>query len=84
MRVFARRRAAAGRGAAPLVAFDAKGYRLGYGGGFYDRSFVALRQHHQVLGIGFAYAAQELPEVPTEPTDQRLDMIVTERGILRF
>jgi 5-formyltetrahydrofolate cyclo-ligase len=68
----------------PLVAFDARGYRLGYGGGFYDRTFVELRQHHPVMGIGFAFAAQELAEVPTEPTDQRLDMIVTERGILRF
>jgi 5-formyltetrahydrofolate cyclo-ligase len=68
----------------PLVAFDGRGYRLGYGGGFYDRTFVSLRRHHPVLTIGFAYSAQELPEVPIEPTDQRLDMIVTETGIRRF
>ncbi len=68
----------------PLVAFDNRGFRLGYGGGFYDRSFVALRGHHPVVGIGFAYAAQELPLVPTEATDQRLDIIVTERGTSRF
>lgn len=69
---------------APLVAFDRRGYRLGYGGGFYDRSFERLRAVGKGLGIGFAYAGQELPEVPTEPTDQRLDAIVTETLLLRF
>jgi 5-formyltetrahydrofolate cyclo-ligase len=68
----------------PLLSFDARGYRLGYGGGFYDRTLEALRARHDVLAIGFAFAAQEVAEVPTEPTDQRLDMIVTERGIRRF
>ena len=64
----------------PLLAFDARGYRLGYGGGFYDRTLEALRALGPVTAIGFAYAAQELPQVPTEPTDQPLDLIVTERG----
>lgn len=68
----------------PLVAFDRRGYRLGYGGGFYDRTLEGLRGRHPVLAIGFAFAAQELPEVPIEPTDQRLDLIVTEREVLRF
>ncbi|MPQ92336.1 5-formyltetrahydrofolate cyclo-ligase [Thioclava sp. JE_KL1] len=68
----------------PLLAFDAKGYRLGYGGGFYDRTLEGLRARGPVTAIGFAFAAQEVPEVPTEPTDQPLDMIVTEAGILHL
>ncbi|MDD8021712.1 MAG: 5-formyltetrahydrofolate cyclo-ligase [Paracoccaceae bacterium] len=65
----------------PLLAFDRRGYRLGYGGGFYDRTLEQLRAHGPVTAIGFAYAAQETPEVPTEPTDQPLDLIVTEVGV---
>ncbi len=68
----------------PLVAFDARGYRLGYGGGFYDRTFELLRQKGAALAVGFAYVAQQLPHVPTEPTDVRLDAIVTETGVKRF
>jgi 5-formyltetrahydrofolate cyclo-ligase len=66
----------------PLVAFDRRGFRLGYGGGFYDRTLERLRAQGPVTAIGFAYGAQELPEVPVEPTDQPLDLIVTETGIL--
>lgn len=68
----------------PLVAFDARGYRLGYGGGFYDRTLEGLRAKRPTLAVGFAFADQELPEVPNEDTDQRLDVIVTENGVLRF
>ena len=68
----------------PLVAFDARGFRLGYGGGFYDRTLAALRAAGPVTAIGFAYGAQELAEVPTDAFDQRLDLIVTEAGIRRF
>jgi 5-formyltetrahydrofolate cyclo-ligase len=68
----------------PLVAFDARGYRLGYGGGFYDRTLAGLRARHGVLAVGFAFAAQELPEVPIDQYDQRLDVIVTEAGIRQF
>lgn len=68
----------------PLVAFDARGYRLGYGGGFYDRTLQMLRARRPTLALGFAFAAQELPEVPIEPTDQRLDGIVTETGVRWF
>ena len=68
----------------PLVAFDARGYRLGYGGGFYDRTLAGLRARHPVLAVGFAFAAQELPEVPIDEYDQRLDVIVTEAGIRQF
>ncbi|MBF9032403.1 5-formyltetrahydrofolate cyclo-ligase [Rhodobacterales bacterium HKCCE3408] len=66
----------------PLVAFDRRLNRLGYGGGFYDRTLAGLRAAGPVRAIGFAFAAQELPEVPTEPTDQRLDAVVTETGTL--
>ena len=67
---------------APLLAFDRRGYRLGYGGGFYDRTLEGLRAQRRVRAIGMAYAAQELAEVPIEPTDQRLDAILTEQGII--
>ena len=66
----------------PLLAFDARGYRLGYGGGFYDRTLAALRAAGPVTAIGFGFAAQELPEVPTDAHDQRLDLIVSEAGVI--
>ncbi len=66
----------------PLVAFTRAGARLGYGGGFYDRTLEALRATRPTLAIGFAYAAQEAPALPMEPTDQPLDLIVTEAGII--
>jgi 5-formyltetrahydrofolate cyclo-ligase len=68
----------------PLLAFDARGYRLGYGGGFYDRTLEGLRARGPVLAIGFAFAAQEVAEVPIDATDQRLDMIVTDAGVRAF
>jgi 5-formyltetrahydrofolate cyclo-ligase len=69
----------------PMVAFDPRGFRLGYGGGFYDRTLERLRDvNPSVLAIGFAFAAQRLEAVPQEPTDQPLDMIVTEAEVLRL
>lgn len=68
----------------PLVAFDRNGGRMGYGGGFYDRTLEGLRARGPVLAIGFAFAAQEADDLPLEPTDQPLDMIVTERDVLTF
>ncbi|MEJ6401397.1 5-formyltetrahydrofolate cyclo-ligase [Yoonia sp. 2307UL14-13] len=65
----------------PLVAFTRSGGRLGYGGGFYDRTLEGLRTARPTLAIGFAYGAQEDPDLPLEPTDQPLDMIVTETGV---
>jgi 5-formyltetrahydrofolate cyclo-ligase len=62
----------------PMLAFDRRGYRLGYGGGFYDRTLAALRATGPRLAIGFAFAVQEVEEVPTDATDEALDMIVTE------
>ena len=64
---------------APLLLFDRAGYRLGYGGGFYDRTLALLRDRGRCAAIGFAFAAQETPSVPRNPLDARLDAIVTER-----
>lgn len=68
----------------PLVAFDARGNRLGYGGGFYDRTLEQLRNRRATLAIGFAFDGQEAAELPLEPTDQPLDMVVTESRVLTF
>ncbi|MGB3243070.1 MAG: 5-formyltetrahydrofolate cyclo-ligase [Sulfitobacter sp.] len=65
----------------PLLAFDRTGGRLGYGGGFYDRTLEMLRTKRPTLAIGFAFAGQEA-DVPLEPTDQSLDLIVTEAGVI--
>lgn len=67
----------------PLLAFDRAGYRLGYGGGYYDRTLAMLKEKGPVLAIGIAYADQEVESVPREATDQRLDWIVTEDGAIR-
>lgn len=66
----------------PLLAFDARGYRLGYGGGFYDRTLQALRAKRPTLAIGFAFSAQEVAQVPIDENDQRLDAIITEQGVV--
>lgn len=66
----------------PLVAFDRGGGRLGYGGGFYDRTLEQLRGSGSVLAIGFAYSVQETDRLPLEPTDQAMDIIVTERDVI--
>lgn len=68
----------------PLLAFDRQGGRLGYGGGFYDRTLEMLRAKRGTLAIGFAFAGQETDDVPLEPTDQPLDMIVTEAGVIEI
>lgn len=68
----------------PLLAYDRDGYRLGYGGGFYDRTLAELRAKGPVVAIGIAYAGQEIAEVPRGPHDQRLDAVLTEDGLIRF
>jgi 5-formyltetrahydrofolate cyclo-ligase len=65
----------------PMLAFDRAGYRLGYGGGFYDRTLAQLRANQaDTLAVGVAYQAQEVDRVPRDRYDQRLDMILTEQG----
>jgi 5-formyltetrahydrofolate cyclo-ligase len=68
----------------PLVAYDRSGGRLGYGGGFYDRTLQGLRARGPVLAIGYAFATQEAADLPLELTDEPLDMIVTEAEIIEF
>jgi 5-formyltetrahydrofolate cyclo-ligase len=68
----------------PLLAFDAAGHRLGYGGGYYDRTLAALRAQGPVTAIGFAYAAQEVAKLPASARDEALDGIVTEREVRWF
>jgi len=63
----------------PLLAFDRAGGRLGFGGGYYDRTLALLKGRGPLVAVGFAYAVQEVPSVPVEPHDARLDWIVTER-----
>jgi 5-formyltetrahydrofolate cyclo-ligase len=62
----------------PLLAFDRSGTRLGYGGGFYDRTLVQLRGAGRALAIGLAYAGQEQRGLPRGATDQPLDWVFTE------
>tara|TARA_R110000787_G_scaffold140526_2_gene254068 strand:- start:276 stop:866 length:591 start_codon:yes stop_codon:yes gene_type:complete len=70
--------------AVPLLAFDAAGNRLGYGGGYYDRTLAALRRDGRVLAVGVAYDEQEVPAVPVDDWDERLDMVVTDCRVLTF
>jgi len=62
----------------PLLAFDRHGYRLGYGGGYYDRTLAFLKN---ARAIGIAYAGQEVDGLPREAHDMRLDAVLTEKGL---
>jgi 5-formyltetrahydrofolate cyclo-ligase len=66
----------------PLLAFDRRGFRLGYGGGYYDRTLASLRRDGAVQTVGLAFAAQEVERVPADPWDEELDRIVTELGVI--
>jgi 5-formyltetrahydrofolate cyclo-ligase len=68
----------------PLLAWDRQGYRVGYGGGFYDRTLEALRAAGPRLAVGVAFAAQEVASVPRDRHDQKLDWIVTEAEAIRL
>ena len=67
---------------APMLAFDDGGWRLGYGGGFYDRTLAALRTAgHRVCALGVAYDGQRVATVPTGPYDMQLDGVLTPSGL---
>lgn len=66
----------------PLLAFDRSGFRLGYGGGYYDRTLRALRARKSVRAIGLAFASQEVDAVPHLAYDERLDAVLTPGGII--
>ncbi len=65
----------------PLLAFDRFGARLGYGGGYYDRTIQDLRTRKKILAVAYAYALQETRTVPVTDNDQHVDAVVTEKGI---
>lgn len=67
----------------PLLAFDRSGFRLGYGGGFYDRSLAGLRARRHTVAIGIAWSAQEVASVPHDSRDEPLDWVITERQTIR-
>ncbi len=63
----------------PLLAFNSKGFRLGYGGGYYDRTLAELRQSKEhVVAVGLGYEAQGISRLPVERHDEKLDWIITE------
>ena len=67
----------------PLLAFDAAGYRLGYGGGFYDRTLARLRALKPIVSIGIAFDEQRVDAVPHLDYDERLDWVLTPSGPLK-
>lgn len=67
----------------PLLAFDTAGYRLGYGGGFYDRTLARLRALKPIVSIGIAFDEQRVDAVPHVDYDERLDWILTPTGPLK-
>lgn len=67
----------------PLLSFDAHGYRLGYGGGFYDRTIEKLEQDAPITTVGVAFSAQQVDTVPRGPHDRALQWIATEKQVIR-
>jgi 5-formyltetrahydrofolate cyclo-ligase len=68
----------------PLAAFDAAGHRIGYGAGHYDHTFAHLRKQKAIIGIGLAFAAQEIDGVPALAHDVPLDFVLTEKRMFDF
>jgi 5-formyltetrahydrofolate cyclo-ligase len=68
---------------APLLAFDASGWRLGYGGGYYDRTLRALRSHKPIVAVGLAYDEQQVDAVPHLDYDEPLDWVLRPSGPLK-
>ncbi|MBT5433468.1 MAG: 5-formyltetrahydrofolate cyclo-ligase [Alphaproteobacteria bacterium] len=69
----------------PMMAYDSDGFRLGYGGGFYDRTLAALRKRNpDTMAVGVCFAGLEVDHVPHDDHDARLDWVVTEQGARRI
>ena len=69
----------------PCLGFDLKGYRIGYGGGFYDKTFEKLKKLNLLFNtVGFAYDDQKLNELPIEKFDYKLDFVLTEKQLYTF
>ena len=67
----------------PLVAFDNRLYRIGYGGGYYDRYIEKISKKKKIFKIGIAHSCQKINNIPANKHDRRLDIIITEKYILR-
>ena len=67
----------------PLVAFDSRLYRIGYGGVYYDRYIEKLSSKKNLFTIGIAHSCQKINKVPTNKYDKKLDIIITEKYVLR-
>ena len=65
----------------PMLAFDLKGYRIGYGKAYYDGGLSRLRAKKKIIAAGLAFDEQCVETVPTEPHDQKLDYVITEEGV---
>src|SRR5262249_26223134 len=67
----------------PLLAFDDRLHRLGYGAGFYDRPFTLMRKIGPFTAVGVAYDTQKIGHIPADAHDQPLDLIVTDRQVYK-
>ena len=69
----------------PCLAFDILGYRLGYGGGYYDRTFNYLKiNKYKFISVGYAFDGQQVNEVPKDDFDIKLDYVITEKKIYTY
>ncbi len=64
----------------PLIAYDEKLYRIGYGGGYYDRYFKKIKKRKKVITIGLAYSFQKVKKIPINKHDIKLDFVITEKN----
>ena len=65
----------------PLLAFDKNNYRLGYGGGFYDRTIAYLEKRKKITTIGIGFHDQKIDDLPRMKFDKKLDLVITENGV---
>jgi 5-formyltetrahydrofolate cyclo-ligase len=67
----------------PLLAVDSRGNRLGYGGGYYDRTLIHLKQSVPIVSVGIGFEVQRVADVPYDGHDARLDWVITEKNVYR-